>query len=83
MREGHSGSLLGSVEQFCASFFHIEPTPEGGIPEMCLSAALGGLPCPRKTVVCVARLQQQSQGAHVANGNIGMGAADAAEECIR
>ena len=53
------GSLLGGTSQFCASFYHIEPTPEGGIPELCLNAACGQQPCPRKTVVLVARLQQQ------------------------
>jgi len=52
-------SLLGTTAQFCSSFYHIEPTPEGDIPERCLSVATGGPPCPRKTVVCVARLQTQ------------------------
>ena len=53
-------SFLGSLAQICASFYHIEPTPEGGIEQLCLSAACGGLPCPRKTVVCVARLRAAS-----------------------
>ncbi|EOD19886.1 hypothetical protein EMIHUDRAFT_444778 [Emiliania huxleyi CCMP1516] len=52
-------SLLGTTAQFCSSFYHIEPTPEGDIPERCLSVAAGGPPCPRKTVICVARLQTQ------------------------
>ena len=51
--------VLGGFPQFCASFFHIEPTPEAGVGELCLGAACGELACPRKTVVGVARLQQQ------------------------
>ena len=54
-----SASLLGSVGQLCAAFFHVEPTPEDGIAEVCLCAAEGGAVCPRKTVVCVARVQQR------------------------
>ena len=57
-----AGGLLGSTSQFCASFFHIEPTPEGGIGEVCLCAECGELSCPRKTVVCVARLQRPVDG---------------------
>ena len=62
---GGSQSLLGTSAQFCASFFHIEPTAEGGIDELCLSAACGGLPCPRKSVVCVLRLQDTARGEDV------------------
>ena len=53
---GSNARIIGTGDQFCASFFHIEPTPEGGIEEVCLSAACGGTTCPRKTVVGVARL---------------------------
>jgi len=49
-------SLLGGVDQFCAAFYHIEPTAEADEPELCLGAAAGCEPCPRKTVCCVARL---------------------------
>lgn len=52
-----TSTLLGTAAQFCASFYHVEPTPEGGIDELCLCVAQGGRPCPRKTVVAVARLQ--------------------------
>ena len=49
--------MIGSVGQLCGSFFHIEATPEDGIPQLCLSAELGGPVCARKTVCCVARVQ--------------------------
>jgi len=55
-KPGESGGLLGGTSQFCASFFHIEPTPEADIPELCLCKDAGV--CPRKTVVGVARLQR-------------------------
>ena len=66
-------SLLGSAHQFCASFFHIEPTPEGGIGEVCLCAAAGGAPCPRKTVVGVGRLRAHAARAATCDGNGGSG----------
>jgi len=47
------GSLLGSLEQYCGAFWHIEATPEAGLGKMCLHSA----GCARKTVVLVARLQ--------------------------
>ena len=53
-----SPPLLGTVAQFCAAFYHIEPTPEDGIAELCLSRECGGPVCPRKSVVCVARVQR-------------------------
>ena len=53
------------MSQFCAAFYHIEPTPEDGIDEVCLSRECGGPSCPRKTVVCVARVQQTADGAWV------------------
>ena len=55
--------LLGSLDQFCASFYHVEATPEGDMKALCLSTACGLRPCPRKTVVAVARVQRVG-GAH-------------------
>ena len=52
-------SLLGSFDQLCAAFFHVEPTPEADCAELCLCAARGGQACPRKTVVCVLRVQHR------------------------
>ena len=57
------GPLLGNLQQFCAAFYHIEPTPEAGLKELCLAAEHGGGVCPRKTVVCIARLQARAIGA--------------------
>eukprot|EP00966_Prymnesium_polylepis_P215801 4996890-Prymnesium_polylepis.1 len=51
--------LLGSLAQFCAAFYHIEPTPEAGLGELCLAAAEGRATCARKTVACLARLQRR------------------------
>ena len=50
-------SLLGSSRAFCAAFYHVEPTPEGDIPQACLNLECGGSVCARKTVICVARVQ--------------------------
>lgn len=50
--------LLGNLQQFCAAFYHIEPTPEAGLDELCL-ASRHGTTCPRKTVACIARLQKR------------------------
>ena len=55
-----STGLLGGLQQFCAAFYHIEPTPEAGLEELCLQAVHGRTAptCTRKTVVCIARLQR-------------------------
>ncbi|KAL3914274.1 MAG: hypothetical protein SGPRY_007680 [Prymnesium sp.] len=47
--------LLGSLAQFCAAFYHIEPTVEAGLEELCLAPTR----CPRKSVACIARLQRR------------------------
>lgn len=53
-------SLLGSITQFCACFYHLEATPEAEQPELCLGRPAGCgadcAACPRKTVCLVARL---------------------------
>jgi len=61
-----SAGLLGSIDQYCASFYHVEATSEGDISELCLSTACGRQPCPRKTVVAVARVHKVglAGGAH-------------------
>ncbi|KAL1526477.1 hypothetical protein AB1Y20_015187 [Prymnesium parvum] len=54
--------LLGGVAQFCAAFYHIEPTAEAGLAELCLARRQGLGACARKSVACVARLQRRAEG---------------------
>ena len=68
---GPSTPLLGGVRQFCAAFWHIEPTTEAGLTERCLHAARGGTACARKTVVCVSRLQERTPAPSGAGSSAG------------
>jgi hypothetical protein len=49
--------LLQRTRDFCAGFFHVEPSEEAHVNESCLCHR----PCFRKTVFCLARLRRATE----------------------
>lgn len=55
------GAGILRTRQFCAGFFHVEPSVEANARQVCLCYG----PCYRKTVTCVARLRRCGRDALV------------------